>query len=120
MNRLSPQSARPLRRILALESSCDETACAVIEAEHEYGHPDHRLLVRSDVVASQAAIHARFGGVVPEVAARPVSYTHLDVYKRQLPDLRRAAKHLRVDQVHRPDVERRRHGLSLIHISPAG
>ena len=70
MNRLSPQSARPLRRILALESSCDETACAVIEAEHEYGHPDHRLLVRADVVASQAAIHARFGGVVPEVAAR--------------------------------------------------
>lgn len=56
--------------ILALESSCDETACAVIEAEHDYGHPQHRLLVRADVVASQAAIHARFGGVVPEVAAR--------------------------------------------------
>jgi hypothetical protein len=56
--------------ILALESSCDETACAVIEAEHDYGHPQHRLLVRADVVASQATIHARFGGVVPEVAAR--------------------------------------------------
>jgi N6-L-threonylcarbamoyladenine synthase len=56
--------------ILALESSCDETACAIIEATHEYGHPQHRLLVRADVVASQAAIHARFGGVVPEVAAR--------------------------------------------------
>ena len=56
--------------ILALESSCDETACAIIEATHEYGHPQHRLLVRADVVASQAAVHARFGGVVPEVAAR--------------------------------------------------
>lgn len=67
MNRLKTQ---PVRRVLALESSCDETACAIVEAEHDYGHPEHRLLVRADVVASQAEIHARFGGVVPEVAAR--------------------------------------------------
>jgi N6-L-threonylcarbamoyladenine synthase len=48
-------------RILAIESSCDETGAAVIE--------DGRL-IRSNVVASQASIHQRYGGVVPEVASR--------------------------------------------------
>lgn len=48
-------------RILAIESSCDETAAAVIE--------NGRLLL-SSVVASQMEIHARFGGVYPEVASR--------------------------------------------------
>jgi N6-L-threonylcarbamoyladenine synthase len=46
--------------ILALETSCDETAAAlVIDGE-----------VRANVVASQAELHARYGGVVPEVASR--------------------------------------------------
>jgi N6-L-threonylcarbamoyladenine synthase len=48
-------------RILAVESSCDETACAVLE--------NGRALL-SSVVASQIDIHARFGGVFPEVASR--------------------------------------------------
>ena len=47
--------------ILAIESSCDETAAAVIDGEG-------RLL--SDVIASQVDYHARFGGVVPEIASR--------------------------------------------------
>jgi N6-L-threonylcarbamoyladenine synthase len=47
--------------ILALETSCDETAAAVI---------DDGLVVRSSVVASQIALHAPFGGVVPELASR--------------------------------------------------
>jgi N6-L-threonylcarbamoyladenine synthase len=47
-------------RILAIESSCDETACAVVEG----------LFVRASVVASQVEIHAQFGGVVPELASR--------------------------------------------------
>lgn len=47
--------------ILALESSCDETAAAVIDAE---------LKVLSSVVASQDELHQRFGGVVPEIASR--------------------------------------------------
>jgi len=47
--------------ILGIETSCDETAAALITAEGE---------IRSNVVASQAALHARFGGVVPEVASR--------------------------------------------------
>ena len=48
-------------RILALETSCDETACAIIE--------NGRALL-SSVVASQMEIHARYGGVYPEVASR--------------------------------------------------
>jgi N6-L-threonylcarbamoyladenine synthase len=47
-------------RVLAIESSCDETACAVVEDGH----------VRSSVVASQIEVHRRFGGVVPELASR--------------------------------------------------
>jgi N6-L-threonylcarbamoyladenine synthase len=48
-------------KILALESSCDETAAAVVE--------DGRRIL-SNVVSSQAEIHARYGGVVPEIASR--------------------------------------------------
>src|SRR3954470_18894161 len=48
-------------RVLGLESSCDETAAAIVE--------DGRI-VRSDVVASQHDVHARYGGVVPELASR--------------------------------------------------
>ena len=47
-------------KILAIESSCDETACAVVEG----------LQVRASIVASQVEIHAAFGGVVPELASR--------------------------------------------------
>lgn len=48
-------------RILAIETSCDETAAAVVE--------DGRRIL-SNVVSSQVAIHARYGGVVPELASR--------------------------------------------------
>ncbi len=51
--------------ILALESSCDETACALVHADKE-GH----LWVRSNVISSQIEIHRQFGGVVPEIASR--------------------------------------------------
>ncbi|HEY3551275.1 MAG TPA: tRNA (adenosine(37)-N6)-threonylcarbamoyltransferase complex transferase subunit TsaD [Gaiellaceae bacterium] len=50
---------RPL--ILGIETSCDETAAALVTDEGE---------IRSSVVSSQAELHARFGGVVPEVASR--------------------------------------------------
>jgi N6-L-threonylcarbamoyladenine synthase len=49
------------RLLLALETSCDETAAAVIDR-------DRRVL--SNVVATQHALHERFGGVVPEIASR--------------------------------------------------
>jgi len=51
---------------LAIETSCDETAAAVIEIEESRANP----VIRSNVVASQLDLHTRFGGVVPEVAAR--------------------------------------------------
>jgi N6-L-threonylcarbamoyladenine synthase len=50
-----------IRPVLGLEASCDETAAAVLA-------PDGRVL--AEVVLSQVAEHARFGGVVPEIAAR--------------------------------------------------
>jgi N6-L-threonylcarbamoyladenine synthase len=50
-----------LARILAIESSCDETAAAVIEDETR---------VLSSVVASQFSVHGKYGGVVPELASR--------------------------------------------------
>jgi N6-L-threonylcarbamoyladenine synthase len=52
-------TGRPL--ILAIETSCDETAAAVVTDDGE---------IRTNVVSSQAHLHARFGGVVPEVASR--------------------------------------------------
>ena len=50
--------------ILGFESSCDETACAVVE------YADGALTVKSDVVASQVEVHRLYGGVVPEIASR--------------------------------------------------
>ena len=54
-----PAVARPL--ILAIESSCDETAAAIVDGEGN---------LVADIVASQVDFHARFGGVVPEIASR--------------------------------------------------
>ncbi len=48
-------------KILGIETSCDETGAAIVE--------DGRRIL-SNVVASQAAVHARYGGIVPEVASR--------------------------------------------------
>lgn len=47
--------------VLGLETSCDETAAAVVAAG---------VTIRSNVIASQAALHRRFGGIVPELASR--------------------------------------------------
>jgi N6-L-threonylcarbamoyladenine synthase len=60
---------QPLR-VLGIETTCDETAAAVVERA---GDGSGRIL--SNIVRSQIAEHARFGGVVPEIAAR----AHVDV-----------------------------------------
>lgn len=62
--------------ILGIETSCDETAAAVVDAD---------LRVRSNVVASQYELHAEYGGVVPEIASR----AHLE---RILPVVRTALR----------------------------
>jgi len=48
-------------RILGIETSCDETAVAVLEDGH---------IVRADLIASQVDLHQKYGGVVPEIASR--------------------------------------------------
>jgi len=75
--------------ILGLETSCDETAAALVTEDGE---------IRSNVVASQADLHARFGGVVPEVASRrhlelisPVIRGALDEAGASLDDVDRIA-----------------------------
>ncbi len=64
-----PLAARDLTEVteltvLGIESSCDETAAAVVRATRDGG------TVLSDVVATQIAEHAPYGGVVPEIASR--------------------------------------------------
>ena len=62
-------------RLLGIETSCDETAVAVIE--------DGRRII-SNVVATQADIHAGFGGIVPEAASRQHLLTIVPVVRRAL------------------------------------
>jgi N6-L-threonylcarbamoyladenine synthase len=71
--------------VLGLETSCDETAAALVTEAGE---------VRSSVVASQAELHGRYGGVVPEIASRrhlelvsPVVVTALDEAGATLEDV---------------------------------
>jgi N6-L-threonylcarbamoyladenine synthase len=63
--------------VLGIETSCDETAVGIVE---------DRLHLRADVIASQAELHARFGGVVPEVAARAHLEAVLPAVDRALAD----------------------------------
>lgn len=51
-------------KILGIETSCDETAAAVIEIRNQ------KILSKSNVISSQVKVHAKYGGIVPEVAAR--------------------------------------------------
>jgi N6-L-threonylcarbamoyladenine synthase len=51
-------------KVLAIETSCDETAVAVIEANGE------NIAVLSNIISSQVELHAQYGGVVPQLASR--------------------------------------------------
>jgi len=62
-------------KILGIETSCDETAAAVVEDGSR---------IASDVVASQVDIHARYGGVVPEVASRQHLLTIIPVINQAM------------------------------------
>ena len=61
--------------ILAIESSCDETAVAIIDGQG---------VMRANVVATQIDFHARFGGVVPEIASRKHTEAIVGVYEEAL------------------------------------
>ena len=83
-------------RILGIETSCDETAAAVVE---EVDDPARPWLLRSNVVASQADIHREWGGVVPELASRQHVRDICGVVERALDagrlDARRHRRHCR-------------------------
>ncbi len=61
-------------KILGIETSCDETAAAVVEDGTK---------ILSNQIASQVEIHARYGGVVPEVASRQHILSIIPIIKRQ-------------------------------------
>lgn len=66
-------------RILGIETSCDETSAAVVE---------DGVSILSNQVASQIEIHARYGGIVPEVASRQHILAIVPVIKRAMADAR--------------------------------
>lgn len=75
--------------ILGIESSCDDSAAAVLETEHP-----GQAVVRSSVVANQDDIHRAFGGIVPELASRnhvvaitPIIQRAIDTAGCQLGDI---------------------------------
>ncbi len=73
-------------KLLAIETSCDETAAAVLQVESRSGDEgrDPRVEVLSDVVASQVRDHSPYGGVVPELASRRHLTAILPVIRRAL------------------------------------
>ena len=74
--------------VLGIETSCDETAAAVVE---ETGDPQRPWRVRSSVVASQVAVHREWGGVVPELSARQHIRDICGVVRQALDDSSRAS-----------------------------
>lgn len=78
--------------ILAIETSCDETSAAVVK--------DGRQII-SNVIASQVDIHARYGGIVPEVASRQHMLTMAPVAGRALSDAGLTLKNIDVVAVTR-------------------
>ncbi len=73
-----PSMSTPIRRVLGIETSCDETAAAVV---------DDGAVIASSVVSSQIDLHARYGGVVPELAGR----AHVELLTPVLADALEAA-----------------------------
>lgn len=67
--------------ILAIETSCDETACAIISAQKD------KIGILSNVVSSQIKLHAKWGGVVPNLAAREHLKNILPVIETSLKEI---------------------------------
>lgn len=61
-------SKKKITTILAIETSCDETSIAVLDCWGGFTKP--RFTIRANIVSSQVALHAPFGGVVPSIAKR--------------------------------------------------
>lgn len=78
-------------RILAIETSCDETSAAVVE-----GDGDH-VRILTNVVGRQIATHKRYGGVVPELAARRHAEMIIPVVKEALEHAKVSGRHVEAD-----------------------
>jgi N6-L-threonylcarbamoyladenine synthase len=74
-------------RILGIETSCDETSAAIVDETGEAARP---WAIRSNVIASQVAIHREWGGVVPELASRQHIRDICGVVERALTDAQTA------------------------------
>ena len=72
-------------KILGIETSCDETAAAVVEDGTK---------ILSNVISSQVEIHSRYGGIVPEVASRQHLLSIMPIVEKALADARVDAKDL--------------------------
>lgn len=68
--------------ILGIETSCDETAASLLEIKEQKGQPSFKIL--SKVVASQIPIHSKYGGIIPELAAREHIKKIIPVIKKSL------------------------------------
>jgi N6-L-threonylcarbamoyladenine synthase len=68
-------------KLLGIETSCDETSAAVVEETGDVAKP---WAIRSNVIASQVAIHREWGGVVPELASRQHIRDICDVVERAM------------------------------------
>ena len=69
-------------KILGIETSCDETACAIIEANPG----DKKVKLLSNIVASSLALHSKTGGIIPEIAAREQVKYIIPVIEQALKD----------------------------------
>ena len=73
----------PAMRVIGIETSCDDTAIGIVRLEQG------RITIESRVAASQVLIHRRYGGVVPEVAAREHALTILPTIQAALAQAKR-------------------------------
>src|SRR3989338_2341674 len=71
-------------KILAIETSCDETAISIIEAQGDTEHLQFKVLCH--LISSQIALHAKWGGVVPSLAKREHAHNLLPLLLESLYD----------------------------------
>lgn len=79
---LSSKQKLFLMLVLGIETSCDETAIAFLEVKSRLPRPTFRVL--SNLISSQVKLHAKFGGVVPSLAARKHSENLAKVFRLAL------------------------------------
>lgn len=72
--------------ILGIETSCDETSAAIIEGK------DDKVIIKANVVASSLSMHAKTGGIIPEVAARAQLKFMLPVFQEAFEKVGRESK----------------------------